>query len=131
MQSEVNCLCNVASERKVLLTLGAKKNETPTDSTTIASTSSVQKISNVPLCPDDKSIHIFHGDRVIVTNHGNLFPTAVVKKINYEENTAQIKWDTSRTITTISIRDICAIILMMKIQRGKGSKPTFYTINTM
>ena len=62
IRSEVNCLCNVASERKVLLTLGAKKKETPTDSTTVASTSSVRKISNVPFCPDNKSIHIFRGD---------------------------------------------------------------------
>ena len=31
---------------------------------------------------------------------------AVVKKINYVENTAQIKWDTSQTLTTVSLRDI-------------------------
>ncbi len=29
-----------------------------------------------------------------------------MKKINYVENTAQIKWDTSRTLTTVSLHDI-------------------------
>jgi hypothetical protein len=29
-----------------------------------------------------------------------------VKKINYDENTAQIKWDTSRTLTYVSICDL-------------------------
>ncbi len=62
IRSEVNCLCNVASERKVMLMLGAKKKETPAESTTIASTSSVQKISNRPFCPDNKSTDIFCGD---------------------------------------------------------------------
>jgi len=48
----------------------------------------------------------YRGDRVIVINHGNLFPTAVVKKINYDKNTAQINWDTSRTLTNVSICDL-------------------------
>ena len=130
IRSEVNCLCNVASERKVLLTLGAKKKGTPTETITISSYSSDRKIINGPTFRNDNSTLISCGDRVIVTNHGNLFPTAVVKKINYEENRAQIKWDTSRTLTYVSICDL-RHYLTMTIQRGRGSKPTFYTINTM
>jgi len=107
IRSEVNCLCNVASERKVLLTLGAKKKETPTETITLptSSSESVKKI-NGPTFWNVKSTHISRGDRVLVTNLGNLFPTAVVKKINYEKNTAQIKWDTSRTLTNVSICDL-------------------------
>jgi len=73
------------------LTLGAKKKGTPTDTITISSSSSDWKIINGPTFWNDNSTLISRGDRVIVTNHGNLFPMAVVKKINYEENTAQIK----------------------------------------
>ena len=29
-----------------------------------------------------------------------------MKKINYDENTAQIKWDTSQTLTSVSICDL-------------------------
>ena len=76
----MNCLCNVASERKVLLTLGAKKKGTPTEAITFSSSSSDQKTINGPTFWNDKSTHISRGDRILVTNHGNLFPTAVVKK---------------------------------------------------
>ncbi len=48
MDSEINCLCNVASDRKIWLTLGSK-------------------IKSV----DPTEINI--GDWVTVSNHGNLF----------------------------------------------------------
>ena len=53
IRSEVNCLCNVASERKVLLTLGAKKKGTPTEAITLSSSSSDRKIINGPTFRND------------------------------------------------------------------------------
>ncbi len=49
MNSEINCLCNVASGRKIWLTLGSKRKSM-----------------------DPVEINI--GDWLTVTNHGNLFP---------------------------------------------------------
>jgi hypothetical protein len=49
MDSEINCLCNVASGRKIWLTLGSKRKSM-----------------------DLMEINI--GDCVTVSNHGNLFP---------------------------------------------------------
>ncbi len=49
MDSEINCLCNVASGRKIWLTLGSKRKSV-----------------------DPMEINI--GDWVTVSNHGNLFP---------------------------------------------------------
>jgi hypothetical protein len=49
MDSEINCLCNVASGRKIWLTLGLKRKSV-----------------------DPMEINI--GDWVSVSNHGNLFP---------------------------------------------------------
>jgi hypothetical protein len=51
MDSEINCLCNVASGRKIWLTLGSKRKSM-----------------------DPMEINI--GDWVTVSNHGNLFPRA-------------------------------------------------------
>ncbi len=49
MDSEINCLCNVASGKKIWLTLGSKRKSV-----------------------DPMEINI--GDWVTVSNHGNLFP---------------------------------------------------------
>jgi hypothetical protein len=49
INSEINCLCNVASGRKIWLTLGSKRKSL-----------------------DPMGINI--GDWVAVSNHGNLFP---------------------------------------------------------
>ncbi len=51
MDSEINCLCNVASGRKIWLTLGSKRKSV-----------------------DPMEINI--GNWVTVSNHGNLFPRA-------------------------------------------------------
>ncbi len=55
MDSEINCLCNVASGTKLWLTLGSKRKSV-----------------------DPMEINI--GDWVTVSNHGNLFPQAQVKE---------------------------------------------------
>jgi hypothetical protein len=61
MDSEINCLCNVASGRKIWLTLGSKRKSM-----------------------DPMEINI--GDWVTVSNHGNLFPQVQVKEIDFSKN---------------------------------------------
>ncbi len=65
MDSEINCLCNVASGRKIWLTLGSKRKSM-----------------------DPMEINI--GDWVTVSNHGNLFPRAKVKEIDFSKNLAKV-----------------------------------------
>jgi hypothetical protein len=65
MDSEVNCMCNVASDRKIWLTLGSKRKSV-----------------------DPTEINI--GDWVTVSNHGNLFPRAQVKEIDFSKNLATL-----------------------------------------
>jgi hypothetical protein len=43
------------------------------------------------------------GDMVTVSNHGNLFPLAIVKKRNSLDKTAKIKWDISLKIDTVEL----------------------------
>jgi hypothetical protein len=68
MKSEVHCLCNLSSHRILKLTLGSKR----------------KPITNKgELCGAGNNIEqIEIGDMVTVSNHGNLFPLAIVKKIN-------------------------------------------------
>ena len=78
LKSEVHCLCNLASERTIMLTLGAKR-----------------KNNQVTLFRE--------GDLVSVSNYGNLFPFAIVHSINHSNNTARIKWEVSRKMETVKI----------------------------
>ncbi len=43
------------------------------------------------------------GDMVTVSNHGNLFQFAIVKKINRLDKTAKIKWDVLRKTDTVEL----------------------------
>jgi hypothetical protein len=43
------------------------------------------------------------GDMVTVSNHGNLFPLAIVKKINNLDKTAKIIWDISLKTDTVEL----------------------------
>ncbi len=87
MKSEVHCLCNLSSHGILMLTLDSKR----------------KPITNKgELCSDGNDIEqIEIGDMVTVSNHGNLFPLAIVKKISSLDKTAKIKWDVSRKIDTI------------------------------
>ncbi len=42
-------------------------------------------------------------DMVTVSNHANLFPLAIVKKINSLDKTAKIKWDISLKTDTVEL----------------------------
>ena len=81
LKSEVHCLCNLASERTIMLTLGAKR-----------------KNNQVTLFRE--------GDLVSVSNYGNLFPFAIVHSVNHSNNTARIKWEVSQKIETVEIEHL-------------------------
>jgi hypothetical protein len=89
MKSDVHCLCNLSSHRILMLTLGSKR----------------KPITNKgELCGAGKDIEqIEIGDMVTMSNHGNLFPLAIVKKNNSLDKTAKIKWDVSCKKDTIEL----------------------------
>jgi hypothetical protein len=56
------------------------------------------------LCGSGNNIEqIEIGDIVNVSNHGNLLPLVIVKKINSLDKTAKIKWDVSRKTDTVEL----------------------------
>jgi hypothetical protein len=81
MDSEINCLCNVASGRKIWLTLGSKRNSV-----------------------DPMEINI--GDWVAVSNHGNLFPRAQVKEIDFSKNLTKVNWENSCITDVVEIANL-------------------------
>jgi hypothetical protein len=46
------------------------------------------------------------GDWVTVSNHGNLFPRAQVKKIDISKNLAKVKWEISCTTDVVEINNL-------------------------
>ncbi len=89
MKSEVHCHYNLSTHRMLMLTLGSKR----------------KPITNKgELCSAGNNIEqIEIGDMVNVSNHGNLFPLAIVKKINSLDKTAKIKWNVSRKTDTVEL----------------------------
>jgi hypothetical protein len=81
MDSEIDCLCNVASDRKIWLTLGSMRKSM-----------------------DPMEINI--GDWVTISNHGNLFPRAQVKEIDFSKNLAKLKWEISCTTDVVVIANL-------------------------
>jgi hypothetical protein len=81
MDSEINCLCNVASDRKIWLNLGSKRKSM-----------------------DPMEINI--GDWVTVSNHRNLFPQTRVKEIDFSKNLAKVKWEISCKTDVIEIANL-------------------------
>ncbi len=79
LKSEVHCLCNLSSARTIMLTLGTKKKN-----------------------KQDGTLFI-EGDLVSVSNHGNLFPLAIVHSVNHSNNTTRVKWEIFQKIKTVEI----------------------------
>ncbi len=77
MKSEVHCLCNLSSHRILMLTLHSKRKPITNKGELCAAGNDIEQIEI--------------GDMVTVSNHGNLFPLAFVKKINSLDKTAKIK----------------------------------------
>ncbi len=89
MKSEVHCLCNLSSYRILMLTLGSKRKPNTNKGELCGAGNNIEQIEI--------------GDMVTVSNHGNLFPLAIVKKINSLDKTAKIKWDASRKTDTVEL----------------------------
>jgi hypothetical protein len=71
----------VASGRKIWLTRGSKRKSVD---------------------PMEKNI----GDWVTVSNHGNLFPQAQVKEIDFSQNLAKVKWEIACTTDIVEIANL-------------------------
>jgi hypothetical protein len=46
------------------------------------------------------------GDWVTVSGHGNLFPRAQVKELDFVTNTAKVKWEISCGLDAVDISDL-------------------------
>jgi hypothetical protein len=99
MRSEVHCLCNLSSDRILTLTLGSKRKDSSKNSNLCSVRDSVEPIE----IDGDSAEPIEIGDLVTVSNHGNLFPIATVKQINYNEKTVRVKWQVSLKTDTVNI----------------------------
>ncbi len=81
MKGEMNCICNIASNRKVTLTWGAKKKSSNRSQLSI-------------------------GDNVIVSNHGTKWEhRAKILKMNVDGISVLVKWDTSLKRENIFLND--------------------------
>jgi hypothetical protein len=102
MDSEINCLCNVASGRKILFTLGSKRKSM-----------------------DLMEINI--GDWVTVSNHGSLFPQAQVKEIDFSKNLAKVN-GRFHVQLILSRSPICIRIPQALLQSKSESRQTSFII---
>jgi hypothetical protein len=91
MRYEVHCLSNLSSDCILTLTLGSKRKELSKNSKLFAVGDSNEPIELDG--DDDSPIEI--GNMVTFSSHGNLFPVATVKDINYSKKTARVKWQVS------------------------------------
>jgi hypothetical protein len=81
MKGEMNCICNIASNRKVTLTWGAKKKSSNRSQLSI-------------------------GDDVIVSNHGDKWEhRAKIIKMNDDGISVLVKWDTSLKREYVFVND--------------------------
>jgi hypothetical protein len=81
MKGELNCICNIASGRKVTLTWGSNK-----------------KSSN--------RSHLSIGDNVIVSNHGTKWEhRAKILQMNEDRISVLVKWDTSLKRKNVFLND--------------------------
>ncbi len=100
MKGELNCICSIASGRKVSLTWGSKKK----------------------LC--DKS-HLSIGDNVIVSNHGTKWEhRAKILQMNDDGISVLVKWDTSLKKENVLLND-CRKFDVENSFRGNRNQQTF------
>jgi hypothetical protein len=72
MKSEVHCLCNLSSHRILMLTLGLKRKPITNKGELCSAGNNIEQIET--------------GDKVTVSNHGNLLPIMIVKKKQFEQD---------------------------------------------
>jgi hypothetical protein len=115
LRSELTCLCNISSHRKVMLTMGAKKKSNSPNSSSITSREGIDVGHNM-----DKH-EIVSGDRVIVTNHGNLFPIGVVKAIDVVHKVAKIRWESSGKTSSVELCNVLPYVIDESSKRKRTS----------
>jgi hypothetical protein len=100
IHGEVNCLANLASSQTITLSLGAKKKECEEQRSVLS----------------DEGLQV--GNHVVVENHGNQWPhKAQIIDIDMENNTASIRWETTRNIDLVDLEDLKRFSLETKIHR--------------
>jgi hypothetical protein len=65
------------------------------------------------------------GDWVTVSNHGNLFPRAQVKEIDFSKNLANVKWEISCTTDVVKITNLHPYSISAT-SKGKRIKTDFF-----
>ncbi len=112
---ETKCLCNIASNRMISLSWGAKKKES-SHSTETAS------ISSRPCCV---------GDRVIVSNQGRKWEhLAKIIKIIESTSSAVVKWDTTLKKDTVDLAD-CKTYDVDEVSNRKRKATEFFLYSSM
>jgi hypothetical protein len=101
MKGELNCICNIASGRKVSLTWGSKK-----------------KLSN--------RSQLSIGDDVIVSNHGTKWEhRAKILQMNDDGISVLVKWDTSLKKENVLLNDCRKFDVKNSSQRKRRSTDIF------
>lgn len=112
---ETKCLCNIASDRFISLSWGAKKKESTNSNETSPSNSS---------CPGV-------GDHVIVSNHGSKWEhRATIVKIILSTSSAVVKWDTTLKKDTVDLAD-CTKYDVDEVSDRKRKATDFYQNSSM
>ena len=114
VQWRKKCLCNIASNRMISLSWGAKKKES-SNSTETPSISSRRCV----------------GDRVIVTNQGSKWEhLAKIVKIIESTSSAVVKWDTTLKKDTVDLAD-CTKYDVDEVSDRKCKATDFYQNSSM
>jgi hypothetical protein len=111
---ETKCLCNIASDRFISLSWGAKKKEFTNSNETPSNSS----------CP-------CIGDHVIVSNHGSKWEhLATIVKIIESTPAAVVKWDTTLKKDTVDLAD-CKQYDVDEVSDRKRKAIDFYKNSSM
>ena len=114
INGETKCLCDIGSNRKILLTWGAKKKESSQNTETLS-------ISSRPCV----------GDRVIVFNQGSKWEhLAKIVKIIESTSSAVVKWDTTLKKDTVDWAD-CKKYDVDEVSDRKRKATDFYQNSSM
>jgi hypothetical protein len=109
IHGEVNCLADLASSQTITLSLGAKKKELIEQSSVLS----------------DEGLQV--GDHVVVENHGKQWQhKAELIDIDMDNNTALIRWETTRNIDLDDLEDLKRFSLEDATPR-KQKSTDFYT----
>jgi hypothetical protein len=100
IHGDFNCLTNLASSRMVTLSWEAKKKESINQRSVLS----------------DEGLQV--GDHVVVENHGKQWPhKAEIVNIDMENNTAWMRWKTTRKLDLVDLGHITQFSLVDALPR--------------